>query len=233
MWNMLDLLFPPACGGCEKIGERWCLTCQQNLLYIPNPICDICGEPQKITGICKKCLASRPSYQALRSWAVFNGPIRSALHKLKYRRDIGLGEILAWPLAEYIETTLRWDVEMIIPVPLSPQRLSERGYNQVALIAHPVATIKNWKYTPKALKRVKHTRSQVGLNAQERQNNVRNAFYADSKLIKDKKILLIDDVATTGATLSSASETLVTAGARHVYALTTAKAVARYGFDTV
>ncbi len=140
---------------------------------------------------------------------------------------------MARSLAEYVETSLGWDVEMIVPVPLSQQRLSERGYNQVALIAHPLAMLKNWEYAPKALKRVKHTRSQVGLNASERQDNVRNAFHANPRLITDKKILLIDDVATTGATLLSASESLVAAGARHVYALTTARAVSRYGLDAV
>ncbi len=140
---------------------------------------------------------------------------------------------MAWSLAEYVENSLGWDVEMVIPVPLSQQRLSQRGYNQVALIAHPLAMIKNWEYEPNALKRVKHTRSQVGLSARERSDNVRNAFHANPHLINDKKILLLDDVATTGATLLSASESLVSAGARHVYALTTAKAVSRYGFDAV
>jgi ComF family protein len=200
---------------------------------LPKPICDICGNPRKTIGICKSCMAARPSYRALRSWVVFKDPVRIALHKLKYRRDIGLGETLAWPLAEYIETTLGWDIEMIVPIPLSQQRFSERGYNQVALVARPLAMIKNWKYEPKALKRVKHTRSQVGLSTHERQDNVRNAFYADPRIIADKKILLIDDVATTGATLLSASKSLVGAGARDVYALTTARAVSRYGLDIV
>jgi ComF family protein len=233
MWHGLDLLFPPSCGGCGKIGERWCNECEKNLLFLPKIVCDICGEPQKTSGVCKKCVTSRPPYQALRSWVVFKDPVRVALHKLKYRRDIGLGETLAWPLAEYIETTLGWDIEMIVPVPLSQKRLSERGYNQVGLIAHPLAMIKNWKYAPKALKRVKHTRSQVGLTAQERQDNVRNAFHADPLLINNKKILLIDDVATTGATLSAASASLAGAGARHVYALTAARAISRHGLDNI
>jgi ComF family protein len=233
MWNGLDLIFPPVCAGCGKAGQRWCDKCKQDLVPLPKPICEICGEPQKTTGICKECAALRPAYQALRSWVVFKDPVRIALHKLKYRRDIGLGETLAWPLAEYIETALAWDIEMVVPVPLSQQRFSERGYNQVALVAHPLAMIKNWKYAPKALKRVKHTRSQVGLSVHERLDNVHNAFSADPRLIADKKILLMDDVATTGATLLSASKSLVSAGARHVYALTTARAVSRYGLDSV
>lgn len=154
-----------------------------------------------------------------------------ALHRLKYRRDLALGEALAWPLAQYVETALGWDVDLIVPIPLSQGRSVERGYNQVALVAQPLALIKNWTYAPKALARVKHTRSQVGLNAQERLENVRDAFCADPRLVRSKKVLLLDDVATTGATLFSASRSLVEAGAREVYALTTARAISRYGFD--
>ena len=231
MWNGLDLLFPPICGGCGKKGVRWCDNCQRNLLVVAGPVCDRCGEPQKFAGLCKNCHRSRPPYQALRSWAVFSDPLRPALHKLKYRRDLGLGEVLACSLAEYIETSLRWDIEMVVPVPLSDQRLSERGYNQVALIAQPLAMLERWDYVPKALKRVRHTRSQVGLSIQKRKDNVQNAFKANPRLIADKKILLVDDVATTGATIFSASRCLVEAGARYVYALTAARAVSRYGSD--
>ena len=231
MWNGLDLLFPPVCGGCGKAGIRWCDNCQRNLLVVSGPVCDQCGQPQKLAGLCKNCQKLRPAYQALRSWAVFRDPLRPALHKLKYRRDLGLGEVLACSLAEYIETSLRWDIEVVVPVPLSPQRLSERGYNQVALIAQPLAMLERWDYAPKALKRVRHTRSQVGLSIQERKDNVQNAFEANPRLIGGKKILLIDDVATTGATIVSASGSLVDAGARYVYALTAARAISRYGPD--
>lgn len=182
-------------------------------------------------GICRKCMASRPPYHALRSWAVFKDPVRTALHKLKYRRDVGLGDALAVPLANYI-CALNWDVEMLVPVPLSPQRLSERGYNQVALIAHPLAMIHQWNYAPGALQRIKSTRSQVGLTVEQRRENVRNAFLANSRLVHNKRILLIDDVATTGATLIAASGALVEAGASHVYALTAARAISRRGPDT-
>lgn len=167
---------------------------------------------------------SRPPYQALRSWAVFKDPLRSALHKLKYRRDMGLGDALAIPLARYIQK-LNWDVEMLVPIPLSPQRFSERGYNQVALIASPLAKFHGWKYAPNGLQRVKHTRSQVGLKIDQRRENVQDAFRAHSSLIRGKKILLMDDVTTTGATLNSASKTLMEAGAQQVYAITVARAI--------
>jgi ComF family protein len=232
MWSGLDLLFPPICGGCGKLGERWCQNCQQNLTPLPKPMCEICGEPQNTIGICKKCISSRPPYRALRSWTVFKPPIQHALHKLKYRRDVALGDALAPHLAEFV-SILEWKADLVVSIPLSQQRLSERGYNQVAVIAQPLALINGWRYTPQALQRIKHTRSQVGLSAHERQNNVRGAFSAEPRIVKGKKVLLMDDVATTGATLVAASQALVEAGAEQVYALTVAKALSHYGSDAV
>jgi ComF family protein len=226
----LDLLFPPVCGGCGKLGKRWCDHCHQSLALLPESVCEICGEPQKTIGICRKCKISRPPYKVLRSWVVFKDPVRTALHKLKYRRDIGLGDALALPLAGYIDS-LNWDVDVLVPVPLSPQRLSERGYNQVALIAHPLAMIYKWNYSPGALQRIKSTRSQVGLTIEQRRENVHNAFSASPRLVRNKKVLLMDDVATTGATLISASTALLDAGASNVYALTAARAISRRGLD--
>lgn len=226
------MLFPPACGGCGKLGARWCVDCQQKLVPVPEPICKICGEPQMAAEICNKCLTTRPAFIALRSCAVFNEPIRPALHKLKYRREVGLGEALAWNVAVFLDK-LNWKADAITPIPLSEQRFAERGYNQVDLIAHPLARLMRWKYLPGALRRSRHTHSQVGLSAVERKNNVSGAFLANSQLVKEKTILLVDDVATTGATLDSASRSLVEAGAQKVYALTFAKAIHKYGLDRV
>ena len=128
------------------------------------------------------------------------------------------------PLAHYVQS-LNWDVEAIVPIPLSAERFAERGYNQVALMARPLAMIQRWHYAPGALQRIKHTRSQVGLTPNERRENVQNAFRAKAHLIRNKKILLMDDVATTRATLTSASRELVEAGASHVYVLTAARAI--------
>ena len=186
--------------------------------------------PQRKNGICKICLSSRPSYHALRSWAVFEGPVRGAVHHLKYRRDLGLGEVLSNPLADFIQTQ-NWQIDTVIPIPLSNQRYKERGYNQIALVAYPLSLILDLAYSPNALIRKKHTRSQVGLSALERKNNVEGAFWANPKLTSGKSILLMDDVATTGSTLAAASEALVASGAAKIYALTLARALDHHGFN--
>jgi ComF family protein len=232
LWSGLDLLFPPACGGCGKLGARWCADCQQKLAAVPEPVCEVCGEPQVDANLCHNCHTTRPAFSALRSCVVFKEPIRPALHKLKYRREVGLGEALAWNAALFLDK-LDWQADAITPIPLSEQRFAERGYNQVDLIAHPLARLMRWQYLPGALRRSRHTRSQVGLSASERYDNVSGAFLAKSHFITGKTILLMDDVATTGATLDSASRSLIEAGAAKVYALTFAKAIHKYGLDRI
>ncbi len=168
----------------------------------------------------------------MRSWGVFEGPIRQALHKLKYRRNVALGDALAQHLAEYV-ATLGWPVDLVIPVPLGKERMKERGYNQVGLVAMPLAAINAWRYTPRALARSRETRSQVGLTAAERKENVSGAFRAEAALVSGTTVLLMDDVATTGATLSACASALLEAGARSVYALTLARALPHHGLKIV
>jgi len=168
----------------------------------------------------------------LRSWAVFENPVQTALHRLKYRRDTGIGEALAKQMSTFVED-LKWPVDTIIPIPLGKRRLKERGYNQVAMVANPLSIQLDFDYHPAALMRARETRSQVGLSASERQENVRDAFFADQKKISERRILLMDDVSTTGATLSSAAEALYAAGAREVYALTVARALPHHSLQVV
>ena len=163
---------------------------------------------------------------------IFEGPIRNALHKLKYRRNLGLGEALAQYLAEYL-SSLAWPIELVVPVPLGRNRYRERGYNQVALFAQPLAAGLGLRYAPKTLVRVRDTQSQVGLSAAERKENVSGAFLADPSLAGGKSVLIMDDVATTGATLASCAEELSGAGAISVYALTLARALPQYGLPKV
>ena len=98
----VDFLYPPLCGGCEKSGVRWCEDCRKSVASIPEPKCDICGLPQSLAGVCASCQAVKPAYDILQSWAVFEGPIRKALHRIKYRQDLGLGDSLAAEMLDYV-----------------------------------------------------------------------------------------------------------------------------------
>jgi len=161
---------------------------------------------------------------AIRSWAIFDGPIRNALHRVKYRRDVALAEALMRPMINYV-FSLGWGVNLVAPVPLSNKRLGERGYNQADLLAKPLALGMGLNYQPKALQRGRDTRSQVDLNLAQRRENVKDAFSAKGKLIDGKAILIVDDVATSGSTLDACAEALWLAGASDVYGVTLARAV--------
>ena len=122
---------------------------------------------------------------------------------------------------------------MITPVPLGRKRLQERGYNQVALVARPLSYELGLRYAPNVLTKTRETRSQVGLNAQERRENVSKAYQADPLAMKRKSILLMDDVSTTGSTISACAEALLSAGAKEVYAITIARALSHHNLNHV
>lgn len=231
-WIGLDWLFPPVCGGCEISGTRWCVACQKKAQVIAGPVCDACGLPRASFGLCSRCLQKRPPFKMLRSWVAFEDPVQKALHRLKYRRDIGLGEMLSGQMYEFVKQ-LGWPIDILIPVPLGKKRQKERGYNQVAMVAMPLSAQMGLNYSPSALSRARETRSQVGLSAGERQENVKDAFWADAKKVSGHTVLLMDDVSTTGATLSSAAEALRSSGAREVYAVTIARALPHHSLKNV
>ena len=231
-WATLDWLFPPVCGGCGELGTRWCLKCRENVQLVLDPVCDICGLPQAQSGLCSRCQQVSPSFKKLRSWAVFESPVQEALHRLKYRRDIGLGEALAGQMIDFVEN-LGWSIDMVIPIPLGKQRLKERGYNQVAMVAMPLSMQLKLDYRPEILTRARETRSQVGLSATERKKNVEDVFKAERRDVSGRSVLLLDDVSTTGATLSSAADALYASGARDVYAVTVARALPHHGLKVV
>lgn len=222
-WAGLDLVYPPCCGGCGAPGWRWCEQCQQNSVQISSPVCEICGQSLAKEGYCGDCQLERPAYQRMRSWAVFEGPLRLALHRLKYEGDISLGEVLSRPMIELLQD-LAWEVEMVVPIPMSPGRRKQRGYNQAALLAWPVALGCGLAYQPRTLYKVRETQTQVGLNVLERRQNVHGAFQAAPELVTGRSILVVDDVTTSGATMQSAAEALLLCGARQVYGLTLARA---------
>lgn len=151
---------------------------------------------------------------------------------MKYRRNIGLGDMIARQMVDFFHS-LQWQVHAIVPVPLGRKRLKERGYNQTALVARPLAYEAGIEYLPRALRKTRETRSQVGLGVSERQENVKNAYQADLEVVKRRSILLMDDVATTGSTISACAESLLSAGAQDVYVLTIARALSHHNLNRV
>jgi ComF family protein len=192
----------------------------------------MCGIPTSGADACEKCLKKPPAYRMMRSWAVFDSPIQNALHTLKYRRNIGLGDALALDMVGFVRS-LGWEIDLMMPAPLGKKRLQERGYNQVDLVARPLAYELGLEYAPQALWKKRETRSQVGLSISQRGENVRDVYQADPAKVKRRSVLLMDDVSTTGSTISSGAEALLSAGAGAVYVLTVARALAHHDLNRV
>jgi competence protein ComFC len=220
----LDLLFPPRCVVCHRIGVRLCETCIAAFEPIVGPICASCGEPVPFATLCPRCKAEKRAFESVRSAFLYTETIRKAVHAFKYerRRDV------AKPLADAMSGALASPPNQAIlcPVPLYADREAARGYNQSELLSHHLS--QNWAVSvlPKeAFRRVRDTTSQVGLDYGDRQRNVNAAFLADRAFITGQTILLVDDVCTTGATLHACAQSLIEAGAVSVSAVTLARAV--------
>ena len=222
-WNALDWIYPPVCVGCGEPGYRLCKNCREKISYINGKLCRICGRPIiGSSGTCIDCETSSPPYTVLRSLANYEGVIRKCIHSLKYDNNQGLGEYFSRDLIQLVQRE-DWWIDVVIPVPLSPLRARERGYNQSALLAKPLAIGLSLKYQPFGLKRIRNTQSQVELTATERRLNVSGAFQAVPAIVKGKRIMLVDDVTTTGSTINECARALNQSGACGVYCLTLAR----------
>lgn len=209
-WTIvLDILYPPRCGGCDKRGTLLCDDCAASISH----------ETQQPHSI--------PRLNALIYGGLFGGPLRAAIHKLKYESDSPLARPLALLISNALANDPSWVSEdgtppTIIPVPLHPSKKRARGYNQAELIAEELTRITGWELNHNLI-RTKNTQSQVGLHAEDRAENVRDAFewQGDNPPLR---VLLIDDVCTTGATLSECAFALISKGTNEIYAATAAKA---------
>jgi ComF family protein len=200
--DVLYLVFPARCAGCGRVDSEWCSRCQQETAH-NFPIFNL-HHQATLDG----CAAS----------GKHQGKLQEAVQALKYANSRSLAQPFALRLRDCL-ATLSWTFDMIIPVPIGTARLKERGYNQAGLIAAALAQAVDVAYLPHLIWRARETRSQVGLTAAERYENVAGAFSADPGLA-GRSILLVDDVYTTGATLAACAEAARAAGALQVYALT-------------
>ena len=224
-WCFIDWLYPPNCAGCGKSGSRWCEECHnQTILFERMSLCHICNRPIHHTGICHFCINHQPDYDIFRSWGVYQGPLRNAMHRLKYEGDIALGDTFAIFLIQ-MYNEYRWPVDIVVPVPLSKKRFNERGYNQSAFIALSVSLGIKKPISFKALYRIKETNPQFDLSPEERWQNVQGAFKTNKNMIHGKNVLLIDDISTTGATINACAKSMKDAGALSVHALTVSYAL--------
>lgn len=217
---LLDLLFPPRCVVCRRVGEWFCSACRQAIEKILPPICNRCGRPLRHPE-CPYCQKLPLQIDGTRATAFFEGSLRTAIHAFKYSHRIELANPLGEMLSDYVALH-PFPVDALIPVPLHAERERARGYNQSKLLAQVLGQQRQLPVWDDVLTRSRHTRPQVELDAVDRRENVHNAFIATQRVM-GAQILLIDDVCTTGATMDACGIALKERGAKSVWGLAIAR----------
>ncbi len=228
--GLIDLLFPPPCAGCGARGAWFCARCEATLAWMRPPVCERCGDAlagdPNGAAYCDACCRTPPAFAVARSLAAYDGSLRQAIHALKYRQQRAVAEPLGALLARAVPWEVAVGVTAVVPVPLHPARQTTRGFNQSALLARPVARALDVPMVPHAIRRVRQEASQAGLGTAARRRNVLTAFEPDSVSVAGR-VLLIDDVFSTGATADACARALLARGAASVGVLTLARAVLR------
>ena len=215
----VDWFFPPRCAVCGSAESFLCLRCRESLPRAERPRCGVCWQPGS-PPVCSRCERSRPAFDGLRAPYLFQGGARELVHGLKYQHQAVLAEAMAELLFGFLsDEPLPADV--LVPVPLFSRRERVRGYNQSALLARGLALRLRLPVDDRALVRARNTASQAETrNVDERRVNVRDAFRCTSRRLAGGRVLLVDDVSTTGATLDSCARALLDGGVASVWALT-------------
>lgn len=234
--DFIDMIYPPRCHICgsflvDKTGKaaHFCEACLNSFSKIGHPFCPICRVPfGSLSGedhLCETCIRKRPYFKEMRAPYLYQGGIMEAIHQFKYHSkthlSISLGSILASFALEWLN-----DINdlLLMPVPLHPKRLRERKFNQSLLLARSITKNLNIDLDFLSLRRIRYTIPQIGLNNKDRKKNVRGAFgFVGKKSLKDRNVILVDDVATTGSTLNECARVLKKAGCRNVFCLVLAR----------
>ncbi|MBX7236853.1 MAG: ComF family protein [Caldilineales bacterium] len=223
--GLAELIFPPRCVNCRRLGSHFCRRCRDQATLIGDDICVRCGNPTTRRCTCHECQqAPSDPLRGMRGVVFYGGPMAFAIQGFKYQGHKALSRPLAAFLTSYLQThALSFDT--LVPVPLHPDRLAFRGYNQSELLAQEVARASRLPVRTDLIYRARHTQPQATLNRRQRLENVRDAFLpVQPGLLHGERVLLIDDVCTTGSTLKACAQALHEAGAGEIWALAVARA---------
>lgn len=204
---------PAGCALCGAAiaGEALCAGCEADLPVVRQPRCAVCAQPLAAGTTCGSCLASPPAYDAIHAALAYGYPLDALIHAYKYGGRLAL----AAPLAALMQREAIPEVDALVPMPLAPGRLRERGFNQAHELARRLARALGVPVLPGACRKVRDTPPQAALPWSERRRNVRGAFVCDADFTGNR-VAIVDDVMTTGATLDALAIRLKQAGAARV-----------------
>ncbi len=240
---VLDVVFPPCCMACERFlplaaQGAFCIPCGERIQLARPPFCTLCGRPYlhewQGDHLCGACLLQPPSFSLARSWACYprgadaSHPLRQVVHRFKYGRQASFGKPLGLLAARACRPWFQPSgIDLIIPVPLHPRRLRWRGFNQSVLLGREVGREWGIRLDPFVLMRKTESPPQSTLSLKERGANVRGAFrVAPRNTVEGMRLLLVDDIYTSGATVNECARVLRRSGAREVQVLTLGRTMA-------
>lgn len=232
--SLLNLILPKRCLTCNSplkkdIGNPICLDCWKNVKFSSGPLCPICGRPFRSEAslskspdhICGFCRKMRPYFERHVYIGLYEGILSDAIRLFKYKNRVSLAYPLSYLLCKKIMDIPKIDI--IVPIPLHINRLRSREFNQSLLLSDLISQHLNRPVMQGVMAKIKDTRPQADLDRDERRRNNKNAFsVTDRRLIKGKRILLVDDVFTTGSTVNECAKILKRSGAYSVCAVTLA-----------
>jgi ComF family protein len=223
--KLLNILYPSRCPLCGNEPDVFhhspiCVSCWSKIKRYTGPSCSICAMPfsSEYSMFCGQCLKKEPPFSKVTNYGLYEGVLAEAINQLKFH---GLKR-LSKPLGRLLLSLDLPKMDGIVPVPLNIKRLRERGFNQSLLIARVISKTMKVPLLMNILLKKKETPPQIGLSAKERLSNLKDAFEANGD-IKGFRLLLVDDVMTTGATVTGCSRQLLKAGAKEVVVLTLAR----------
>lgn len=215
---ILDTIFPPRCLNCNRLGKYICNECEQKIIKIKYQNCPLCHRKNIDNRLCPSCRQGSGLYGVV-ALGFFHDPVlKNIIHEYKYSGIYAAGG----ELATLVEPLISQDIDIVTFAPMSRKRFNSRGYNQSEVLAKEVSCLID-KPVRSCLVKTRHTKSQVGLERRQRLKNLEGAFVCRENNVAGRSILLVDDVLTTGATLSGCARALRKAGARRVWALVLAR----------
>ena len=230
--KVLDIIYPVKCPFCGKIVSAGlekrtahngiCSKCREKIIYIGEPRCKKCGKPirSEESEYCYDCTGKKHIFEEGRNLWVHKEPVNQAIYAFRYQNLRIYGKTFGAELEEHYGNYLRRkEVDLIVPIPLHRKRRRRRGYNQAQILAKELSVHANIPMDASLMKRIRETRPQKKLDDKESRKNIRGAFAATHP-VEGRRIVLVDDIYTTGSTLDEAAKVIYRAGAEKVYFLT-------------
>ena len=227
---LINSIYPPKCMVCKQNvsdDDHFCSICWPKIEFISEPFCKICGLPQAVEYLvfeCQSCQSLKPKFDLSKSVFRYNWITRKMIKNFKFYGKTYYSKNFAQLIFKSCKELVN-SCDYIIPVPMHDNDLHNRGFNQTLLIAISLAQISNKPLLKNTLLKIKQSEAQSTLSRKERLENLKNVFAVNSKhyLLKDKNVVIIDDVMTTGATLNECAKVLKKAGVKKVITLSIAR----------